>query len=122
MIKIFSFLSAILIISFGCSQAPQEMYSGSWNLNFSGDLSPEFIFVVKNDLTFSIAKNINVNGEAQDVFISGEVVEDGTLNGSIYAGGNLVGNISGAIAPETGTGVWEGGGFEGTWTAVKKME
>ena len=66
--------------------------------------------------------NIIVNGIQRDIFISGEVIEDGTLNGSIFAGGNLVGNISGAIAPETGTGVWEGNGMEGTWTATKKMK
>ena len=120
--KIFSILFILVIISFGCSQTPQEMYSGNWKLKFSGDLNPEFDFAIKNDLTFSFSKNIIVKGIPRDIFISGEVIEDGTLNGSIFAGGNLVGNISGAIAPETGTGVWEGNGMEGTWTATKKMK
>ncbi|VAX18788.1 hypothetical protein MNBD_IGNAVI01-595 [hydrothermal vent metagenome] len=113
-------LSAIVAI--GCSQTPQEMYSGNWKLKFNGDLESEFDFTIKNDLTFSFAKNITVQGLPRDVFISGEVIEDGTLNGSIFADGSLVGNISGSIAPETGTGVWEGGGLEGTWTAEKKKE
>ena len=111
-----------IVILIGCSQTPQEMYSGNWELKFSGDLSPEFDFTIRNDLTFSFAKNINVNGESREIFISGEVVEDGTLNGSIFSGGSLVGNISGVIAPEAGTGVWEGNGFEGTWIAQKKKD
>lgn len=118
-------LSAIVllgIIVIGCSQTPQEMYSGNWKLKFSGDLESEFDFTIKNDLTFSFAKNITVQGLPRDVFISGEVIEDGTLNGSIFANGSLVGNISGSIAPKAGTGVWEGGGLEGTWTAEKKKE
>lgn len=119
--KIFSVFFVFVIISFGCSQTPQEMYSGNWNLKFSGDLSPEFDFKIMNDLTFSFSKNINVNGETHDVFISGQIIEDGTLNGSIFAGGNLVGNLSGVIAPETGTGVWEGNGMKGTWTSRKMM-
>ena len=120
--KIFPILFVLVIVSFSCSQTPQEMYSGNWNLKFSGDLNPEFDFAIKNDLTFSFSKNIKVNGIPRDIFISGEVIEDGTLNGSIFAGGNLVGNISGIIAPETGTGDWEGNGLKGTWTAVKKMK
>lgn len=120
--KILSILFVLVIISFGCSQTPQEMYSGYWKLKFSGDLSPEFDFKIKNDLTFSFTKNINVNGAKHDVFISGEVIEDGTLNGSIFAGGNLVGNLSGSIAPEAGTGIWEGNGMQGAWSAAKKMK
>jgi len=118
------FYTSLLFIAIliGCSQTPQERYSGNWELKFSGDLSPEFDFTIRNDLTFSFAKNINVNGESREIFISGEVVEDGTLNGSIFTGGSLVGNISGVIAPEVGTGVWEGNGFEGTWIAQKKKD
>lgn len=117
----YTFLFFIVFL-IGCSQTPQEMYSGNWELKFSGDLSPKFEFEIRNDLTFSFSKNINVNGESREVFISGEVVEDGTLNSSIFSGGSLVGNISGVIAPETGTGIWEGNGFEGTWIAQKNEE
>jgi len=120
--KIISAIILLSIIAFGCSQTPQEMYSGKWKLKFSGDLESEFDFTIKKDLTFSFAKNMNIQGIPRDVFISGEVIEDGTLNGSIFSNGSLVGNISGSIAPEAGTGVWEGGGLEGTWTAEKKKE
>ena len=121
MYKIISIFFVLVIFSFGCSQTPQEMYSGDWKLKFNGDLDSEFDFAIKNDLTFSFAKNITVRGIPRDVFISGEVIEDGTLNGSIFANGSLVGNISGSIAPEAGTGNWEGGGLKGTWTAAKNV-
>ena len=109
----------LIVLLFGCSQTPQEMYSGNWKLEFSGDVSSEFIFIVKQDLTFSFADGVNVNGENYDVFFTGEVIEDGTLNGNIFYEGDNVGNLSGAIEPETGSGVWEGGGMSGTWTAIK---
>lgn len=105
----------------GCGQTPQEMYSGNWKLEFNGDISSEFMFIVKPDLTFSFAEGVNVNGENYDVFFSGEVIEDGTLNGSIFYEGDNVGNLSGAIEPETGSGIWEGGGMSGTWTAVRDV-
>ena len=120
--KVFSIIFILAIILFGCSQTPQEMYAGNWKLKFSGDLNSEFDFAIKNNLTFSFNKNINVHGSMHDVFISGEVIEDGTLNGSIFAGGSLVGNISGSIAPEAGSGVWEGNGMEGNWTAAKQTK
>jgi len=115
-------LTILEFIFIGCSQTPQKMYSGNWTLKLSGDVNSDFNFVIKNDLTFSFADNINLNGLNYDVFFSGEVIEDGTLNGSIFAGGKHIGNISGAIAPETGTGVWEGKGLGGTWIAAKQTE
>ncbi|MEN8191699.1 MAG: hypothetical protein ABFS12_02710 [Bacteroidota bacterium] len=120
--EVFSVVLLSIILTFGCSQTPQEMYSGKWHLKFSGDVTSEFDFLIKNDLTFSFAQNINVNGENHEVYFSGEIIEDGTLNGSIFSGGDLVGNISGSIAPEAGSGAWEGSGMEGTWTAAKKTQ
>lgn len=119
MIKNILMFFALIALVISCSQTPQEMYGGNWDLKFSGDLSSEFTFIIKDDLSFSFAKGINVNGENYDVFITGEVIEDGTLNASIFYEGSNVGNLSGAIEPEVGSGIWEGQGMSGTWSAVR---
>lgn len=114
--------SIILILSLliACSASMQETFSGNWDFSITGDYNDEIPIFINDQNNFDIVHTTKIQGQFVELSMKGDVSEDGLISGTIAMRDVHIGMIKGKINYQTGEGKWDGYGYSGTWTAIKK--
>ncbi len=112
-----SFTFTVLLLS--CALFESNSFQGEWEMVLEGDYSGTTVFNIDDDNNLKGTSVVNVNGYDYDVMYKGKVSEEGDLTGLIEARGQQVGELTGKIDFEKGSGNWSAAGMTGNWKASK---
>jgi hypothetical protein len=119
--KYFIRLLCISVIFFSaCSIFQKDSFEGEWALKLDGAIKVSFDFRIPQTNEFSFSNSVSYGGQNYDITVNGKVEKDGRVTAEITAGGQVLGDISGVMTFENGTGKWHASILSGDWTAVKK--
>ena len=116
---IFFFFINLFFLS-SCSLFNKDSFEGKWELKLNGDLTEVFEFDISANNDFSFSKDVFFQGNTYGVTIKGNVTKDGKLLADLFALGQKMGIVEGALTYENGTGKWDASYARGNWSAIKK--
>jgi hypothetical protein len=113
-------VSALALAGAAGSAFASSPYDGNWSVIITtraGACDPTSRYRLQ------ITNGVVVNGNSNDIDVSGKVSRDGNVSVSVHsgdAGATAIGHLSG----DTGSGTWKGHGSngecEGTWVAERR--
>lgn len=109
-----------LLFLFSCSIFQKDSFEGEWTLKLDGSIKESFDFKILPGNEFNFSKTVSYGYQDYDVTIQGKIDKDGQLKAAIIAGAEVMGEITGMINFESGSGKWNASVLSGSWTAFKK--